>query len=415
VAGLFVINMMTSGLAFYAQSPYLKSLVNEEGFSNTLTSVGTGLFFLVSGITGYLSSGLINRTDVRYLMALGGVLGGIGLGLLGQVQTEWQLFAANAFFGIGFAFCGLVPANTVVTRWFQRRRSVAISVASTGLSAGGIIITREVANLVDEYQMPAVTPWLGLLWAAVIIPVAIFVVKPSPQAYGLLPDGEERSDAGTAMASSGPPPGYTFREARSTRFFRFMTAAYAFIMLSQVGALAHQNKLGSDRVSNSVGALAVSMTAGASVLGRLAGGVVVMRMPSRLLTLILIGVQGVALALLAQAETRFSLLAASLLLGLAVGNLLMLQPLLVAEAFGVREYSKVYSSSQVVTTLGVATGPILMGFLEEQSSYRLSYGVAALSAVVGLVLFLASGPVAQPAPARDQGDILTAAAVASAH
>ena len=180
-----------------------------------------------------------------------------------------------------------------------------------------------------------------------------------------------------------------------------MTAAYAFIMLSQVGALAHQNKLGSDRVSNSVGALAVSMTAGASVVGRLAGGLVVMRISSRLLTLVLIGVQGVALALLAQAETRAAVLGASLLLGLAVGNLLMLQPLLVAEAFGVREYSKVYSSSQVVTTIGVAAGPILLGFLEDQSSYRLAYGVAAVSAAVGLVLFAASGPVAQPAALED--------------
>jgi hypothetical protein len=44
VGGLFVINMMTSGLAFYAQSPYLKALVKGQGFSTTLTSTGTGLF-----------------------------------------------------------------------------------------------------------------------------------------------------------------------------------------------------------------------------------------------------------------------------------------------------------------------------------------------------------------------------------
>ena len=33
-----------------------------------------------------------------------------------------------------------------------------------------------------------------------------------------------------------------------------MTLSYVFVMLAQVGALAHQNKLASDRVSNSVGA-----------------------------------------------------------------------------------------------------------------------------------------------------------------
>jgi MFS family permease len=339
------------------------------------------------------------------------VLGGIGLALLGQVRHEWQLFAANGFFGVGFALCGLVPANTVVTRWFHRRRSVAISVASTGLSAGGIIITREVASLIDRHQMPAVTPWLGLGWALVIVPVALLVVKPAPQAYGLAPDGDPTPRA--AGGPAGPAPGATFRQARATRFFLFMTASYAFIMLSQVGALAHQNKLGSDRVSNSVGALAVSMTAGASVAGRLAGGLVVMRLPARWLTLGLIAVQGVALTLLAQAETRLSVLAASLLLGVAVGNLLMLQPLLIAEAFGVREYSKVYSSSQLVTTVGVATGPILLGFLEDQSGYRLAYMVAAASSLVGLVLFAASGPLA-PAARRTDDEVVPAIAVAPA-
>jgi MFS family permease len=409
VAGLFVINTVTSGLGFYAQSPYLKSLVNSEGFSNTLTSTGTGLFFLVSGVVGYLIAGLIDRTDVRWLMAFGGLLGGGGLALLGQVHSEWQLFAANAFFGIGFAFCGLVPANTVVTRWFRRRRSVAISVASTGLSVGGIVITREVASLVDRRGMPTVTPWLGVLWAVVIIPVSILLVKSSPQDRGLQPDGDPVP--AVAPAVSPELEGHTFRQARRTRFFVLMTVAYAFVMLAQVGALAHQNKLGSDRVSNSVGALAVSFTAGASVCGRLAGGVIVLRVPGRWLTAALIAVQCVALALMAHADTRASILFSSLLLGLAVGNLLMLQPLLIAEAFGVREYGRVYSFSTLVTTVGVAGGPILLGFLEDFRDYRTAYMVASVACVVALVLFLAGGPVDQEAPLEDPAELLTPVAV----
>ena len=259
VAGLFVINMVTSGLGFYAQSPYLKSLVNAQGFSNTLTSVGTGIFFLVSGLFGYLIAGWITRADVRYVMALGGVLGGVGLALLGQVHSEWQLFAANAFFGIGFAFCGLVPANTVVTRWFHRRRALAISVASTGLSAGGIIITRQLAGIIDMHGMPSVTPWLGLLWVIVIVPTSLLLVKPSPEARGLLPDGDQPTSEAAAGAGPGDGAtaavapalvGSTFAEARRTRFFLLMTLSYVFVMLAQVGSLAHQNKLASDRVEN---------------------------------------------------------------------------------------------------------------------------------------------------------------------
>jgi MFS family permease len=98
---------------------------------------------------------------------------------------------------------------------------------------------------------------------------------------------------------------------------------------------------------------------------------------------------------MSRANTEVGILGASVLLGLAVGNLLMLQPLLLAEAFGVREYAKIYSSSQLVTTLGVATGPILLGYLHDMRNYQLAYAVAAVSAVVGLILFVLSGPVDQ--------------------
>jgi predicted MFS family arabinose efflux permease len=74
----------------------------------------------------------------------------------------------------------------------------------------------------------------------------------------------------------------------------------------------------------------------------------------------------------------------------------MLQPLLLAEAFGVREYSKIYSFAQLVTTIGVGLGPTLLGVLRDVSGYRLSLTVAALSSVVALVLFVASGPLEQP-------------------
>jgi MFS family permease len=273
-------------------------------------------------------------------------------------------------------------------------------VASTGLSVGGIIITRQLAKVVDEHGMPSITPWLGLLWAIVIVPTALLLVKPSPEQRGLLPDGDEPDhdpatpSAGTTDVRTAPAvTGASSAEARATRFFRLMTLSYVFVMLAQVGALAHQNKLASDRVSNSLGALAVSVTAGASVVGRLAGGVIVLRMPSRWLATALIGVQCGALTLMAHAYSREGILLASLLFGLCVGNLLMLQPLLIAEAYGVREYARIYGSSQLVTTVGVASGPVLLGFLQDHYDYEVAYMAAAAASVVALVLFVASGPV----------------------
>ena len=64
-----------------------------------------------------------------------------------------------ATFAVGFAASGLVPATTVVTRWFHVKRAVALSVASTGLSVGGIVITPFAKRFIDEYGLATEWEW----------------------------------------------------------------------------------------------------------------------------------------------------------------------------------------------------------------------------------------------------------------
>ena len=58
--------------------------------------------------------------------------------------------------------------------------------------------------------------------------------------------------------------------------------------------------------------------------------------------------------LIATRRTRDSLWLGAGIFGFTVGNLLMLQPLMLAQAFGVMDYPKIFSFSQAVTTVGVA-------------------------------------------------------------
>ena len=55
----------------------------------------------------------------------------------------------------------LVPATTLVARWFSARRSVALSITSTGLSLGGILLTPVAASLITRLGLEASVPWLA--------------------------------------------------------------------------------------------------------------------------------------------------------------------------------------------------------------------------------------------------------------
>jgi MFS family permease len=391
---VFVVLVVTAGLGFYNASVILSAAKNELGVSVSAVSGATAMFFGISGLTSFLVAKQMDQLDIRWFYAAGGVIGALALASLRYVESVAGLFVFFAVFGVGFALAGLVPSTTVVARWFNVRRSVALSIATTGLSVGGIAVTPFAKELIDQRSLAEAGPWLGLAWFFGVIPIALGLIRSDPGELGLRPDGDI-SDATVPATTRAGLPGATFAQARATRYFRFVAATYALVFMAQVGAIAQLVNLATERIDGDTAKAALSTLAFASVGGRLLGGVVVTKVATKPLTSILVLVQGVALVLIAFADDRASLILGAAVFGLSVGNLLMLQPLLLVEAFGVREYSQIYSYSQLFGTIGVAGGPLLLGVLRDLFDYRASFLIASFGNVVGFALLAMAGPVSR--------------------
>lgn len=393
VIGVFVMLTVAAGIGFYGLSVYLRALTVEQGFSVGAVSGATAVFFLVAGLVGLPVAAVIARRDARPLIAAGAVACAAALLLLGRADQVWQVYVAHALFGAGFAASSLVPGTTLVTRWFARRRSVALSVASTGLSAGGVLLTPAIAALVERYGLATVTPWLALLFVVGIVPVTALLLHPSPQALGLQPDGDPAPlpDAPTPM--QGP----LAADAARTRFFVTVTAAHLLAMMAQVGGIAHLFNLVAERSDSGSAGTALQVLALSSLVGRLLGGVVASRLSMRALAVGLMAAQAGSLVLLAVLDGQVGLLVATVLFGLTVGNLLMLHPLLLAEQFGVRDYARIYSRSQFIATFGVAAGPAVVGVLHDVlGGYGAAFSLAAGASVLAAMVLTASGPTRAP-------------------
>ncbi|MFC0283991.1 MFS transporter [Camelimonas abortus] len=395
VAAMTVILFTTGGLAFYNLSVLLKAFVSERNFPVSMASSATALFFVTSGFAGMFAGRFIDRHDVRYFIVGSAILSACCLASLDLVRTAWRLYLFYALFGVAYGGCGLVPAMTVLTRWFDARRATALSIAMTGLSVGGAVITPLTAQLVNAVGLAGAGPWLGAAFFLGVAPLTVLVIRPSPESMGLNPDGAPA----TPGQKAGPArSGRTWAEARVTRFFWLVSVAYVFTMAAQVGGISHLYNMVSSRVDVETAALAVSVLAASSITGRLAGGVVLLRAPAIPFTLVAMAVQGAALLLISLAADRLLLLAAVALFGLPVGNLLMMQPLLMADAFGTREYARIYAAHSLVTMVGVAGGPIALGLLHDWlHGYGASYFCAALLGALGFVMLLLAGR--PPAPA----------------
>jgi len=107
--------------------------------------------------------------------------------------------------------------------------------------------------------------------------------------------------------------------------------------------------------------------------------------------------QVVAMVWLAFATSTASIFGAILLFGATIGNILMLQPLLIAERFGVLDYPRIYSRAQLLGLIGTAGGPLLLGWLYDVAGgYQASYVVAGVLSLCGAIAIMFAGPAEEP-------------------
>ena len=381
---LFMILAFSSGLGFFNQAVLIRGLTANTALTVSDASNATTVFFLVSGVFGLVLARLLERFDIRLIMGVGSLVSGVALAAVGFVDDLTSLFLIYGVFGLGFSSSGLLPATTLVARWFAERRASALALASTGLSAGGVLITPASALLVEAVPLDTATMLMGLAYVVGTLP-CIALLRSHPP------------DSAPAPAQAAvTPPGYN--EAIRSRYFWCLSIAYLTLMACQVGGIAHQYGLIEDRGEGGPAALALMVLPVCSIVGRLAGGWIADRFSARYLALTMMALQTVAMLLLAFASGWTALLFSLAVFGASVGNLLMLHPLLVADAWGPAPYARLFSISHLLTSFGVALGPALLGYAYATSGgYEAAFLGAAVLSLAATCIYVAGRAPSPPA------------------
>ena len=387
VSACFTLLTFSSGLGFYGLAVYLQAFSRELGWSVSSISLATTFFFLVGGISGVWIAKFIAKHDVRIMVIGGAILATAALFSMRFVEQRWQLFVVYCFYALGWSASGMGPVTTVVTRWFHVRRASALAVASTGLSMGGIVVTPFIKWILDTQGIRNGSPWLALIWFCGTVPVTLFLFRAFPQPYGWLPDGA-RAAPGEIANISGTP----LADAVRSRFFKAMTFGYIFALGAQVGGALQLVKLVEERTDRSTATLATIALSSMSIISRFVAGRIIPKVDMARFTVGLAALQGLSLASIALNESRIGLLLSIALFGITIGNMVMMQSLLLAERFGVRDYPRIAARSGLISFSGTALGPLLLGWLYDVAGgYRSAYLAAATCSLIGAALFSLAG------------------------
>jgi MFS family permease len=217
---------------------------------------------------------------------------------------------------------------------------------------------------------------------------AYLLIRPDPLALNWMPDGQPKPENHISEL-----PGVSLADAMRTKFFWVVTIGFVLVLGSQVGAIQQIVKLVEERTSPGTAALATSVLSGASVVFRLVGGRIIPKFPLAKFMVFIAVMQGIGIILIGQMESTIPLMLAIGLFGAMVGNVLMMQSLLIAQRFGVKDYPRISARSGLVSLTGTAIGPILIGTIRDSSGgYAVPYLVAGCISLVGALIFAASGP-----------------------
>ena len=186
-------------------------------------SIADMLGRLIGGIQGPIVGYLTDRWGPRTMLILGAILSGLGFILLAFVRNyTFFLLVFVGLMSVGFRSGYNNASVTAVTRWFRRKRALAMSIVSVGNGLGGSMALL-IAPLVITFGWRPVVFAAGVIIIGIICPLSIFM-RDNPESMGLLPDGylPEVENPGESSDQPGrehrPPPelDYTAREAMTT-------------------------------------------------------------------------------------------------------------------------------------------------------------------------------------------------------
>jgi sugar phosphate permease len=391
---------MTSPGQTYTVSIFIDHFMRDLGLSRSVVSALYTFGTLIGALALPYVGRQIDRRGPRLMV-------GIVTALLALACVYMSFVQGAVMLGLGFVLIrmlgqgslGLV-CNNAVNHWWVRRRGSVLGLLGMVVSVLGTGTFPSLANvLIARFGWRISYAIMGLMVAAVMLPVGLIFFRRQPEDYGLLPDGDPsptrvRLEAGALDAPGPEEENWTRREAIRSSAFWILSAGGACISMLGTGLHFHMVSIFDDAGLSAAAAAAAFMPlAITGAIVRLASGVLADRVPVRyLLSVALVGL-AVSLVMAPRLGGTASALAYGIVLG-ATGSLqLTVNGVAWAKYYGRQHLGSVSGVAMLVSIAGSALGPLPMGIARDaMGSYRVALTFSAILPLILAVVSLFARP-----------------------
>ncbi len=187
---------------------------------------------------------------------------------------------------------------------------------------------------------------------------------------------------------------WTNREAMRTGAFWSIAFAFFLVLSSQVSFMIHQVSYVGSLLGTAGAATAVTLTSLTSFFGRFLVGSFVDRADKRVVAVICFLLQGGAVLAAAHSSQAIPIYLCVMVFGLTMGNIIMMQPLIIGEFFGMVSFGRVSGLVMLFASAGSAFGPLIAGVLfDHTQNYRSGFTITSVNYLLAsAIVLLARAP-----------------------
>lgn len=377
-------NALLSGIVWGGFGAFIIPIETTFGWSRSAISGAMALRQLESGILAPFVGWVVDKFGGRLVIIGGAITTGLGLMALGWFSVGIISFYFF-FIIVAIGTSGVSHAVTwpvIISRWFDRKKGLAVGIAVTGPTIGTTLIILNTA-LEDRFGWRSV---LGVYGIVVILFVGLMgvIVRDRPEELGLNPDGDisnhEQLGSNSLQLDSVNSKGLTFQETIRTSSFWLLAIYLGGMFISSSGFLTHEHVYFVDDLKFNArdAAVMVTLTFAFSAIGRVGSGWLMDHMDYRVVMAAASLLMSFSFLYAQIFEITNSWLALPFILGFGIsfGSNIPMRAVLASMIFGNRALGSVIGILNGAIVGAGLIGPLMLGIIYDwKGSYSIGIGM----------------------------------------
>jgi MFS family permease len=391
------LGVMLCSIHNYSLGVMIRPIEQEYGWTRAEISSGPFIIALIALIGAPLVGVAMDRFGARRIALPGVLFFCVTLALVStatpSIWSWWILWVI-----VGISAMTVIPSiwTFAINSFFDANRGKALAIALSGTGIGAFLMPPLTNFLIDHHGWRGAYIGLALIMAAICFPLTLFFFRSAQ-------DVHRTANAASGSKRTAPVAlsGMTAREGFATLRFYQLAAATVIFSTAICGLTANQTPILIAQGLTPVRAAAVAGLMGiGSIIGRLAGGILLDKWDAKKVAAISVLAPclnvGLLLAFPGSIEAA---MAATFMLGLAIGTELDAVAYLAARHFGLRSLGTLYGTINGLMLFANGLAPMLANLVFDLThSYRL-YMWLVIPAFFGTAaIFLAMGKYPTFAP-----------------